>query len=640
MKHTDRLAIGLELYFSARSASFSGLKDYSSSDIKDMIENTPDYARYPVAREMHSALCDLLASDLCPRQHIPEDVARIASERSAFRCCGDRPITAFFSWLIDIARRNETDRVERVSGLNTAASCFDTQTSSFIRTGLALNNQRVVITREDDTIRMSFAEREWGRVCIDFTGCETDAELPPLPMLGYAFSTEAERLGDGCFQFRILVDTLFTDSDYCERLLSSEGWHEVSFICKSARADIVCLDYAGRLERAGTPRAEIIDRVCSALLSKKSILGGGALSPDESSMLPVAELISGTGGLLTEPRSQQWQSEQLVLDSLDNRYAMQQLGRLLEDGKCEQLRQYLELSSQARFDDDEHKALASARRYASLYEQQLADGSARPLALLLSGRFMDMTGGFDGTTPRCLAEAQTADRVMSTVSDSMKKLRFEGQFPHYRRLKRRNAEYLSFMLLPAADRSRYGVFSFYVSLAAAKISGRRLRQLKEHGIDAQLTNALDCQPEISSVCKYGELASADDGEYVRVDIDMFGSSRQRKLRDDSAQLERYIRIAERQFRFGSIPGSYAASRSRKGMMPSPLPRLFLTSLPLSAVLSLLAVIGWLLASGYFPLPGLTISQALGGAAILCAALNSIITIIRRIHSAGQLWRYR
>ncbi len=640
MNHTDRQAIGLEHFFAARSGSFSGLNNYSVTDVEHLTENTPAYVRYPLAREIHSSLRDLIGLGFCPGEFIPADVLHIAEECSVVECCRSENIKAFFSWLLDISRTNENDRVNRVAGLKTAAAGFDPQTASFIRTGLALNNQRVVISQHGDIITVSYPEREWGRVYIDFTGCITAEECPPLPMPGYAFSTEAQLLPDGRYEFRFLIDTCFCECDYCERLMQPNGWHEVVFSCKSISVRTICCDYAGRLSRLGTPRAELIDRTCANLISKHSILGDEGLSPEESAMLPAARLITGCGGLLTEPRSKQWQSEQLVLDSLDNRYAMQQLRKLLDDSWCQLLSNQLASSGDARFEDNEHDAVKNIRRFAAQYEQQIADGSARALIMKLSDRFCEMTSGFDGSTQRTDAENKTARAVSQTVDNLLSSLRFEGSFPHYSRTRRRAVEYLSFMLLPAADHSRHGVFPFYISLAAAKISRSRMNSICAHNIAAERTNALDCQPELSSICRYGELASADDGEFVRVDAQLFGPVRQTALKDDTASLERFIRIANRQFRIGTIPGSYAFSRLRRNSLPSPSPRLFLSTLPVSVIISLLAVIAWHILTDYFTLPVLSLTQALCCAAGLCFVLNSILTILRRIHIAGKLWRYR
>ena len=638
MKHTHRKDIGLELYFANRSSTFSGLNEYTSADVDSLLEHAPAVARYPLAHVLHESLVTLMEWEHFTPDLIPENIARLAVEYSAVQCCGRQQITDFFGWLLDLARRNETDRAERIAGLNTVASDFDRATASFIRTGLALNNQRVVISRSGDTISISYAERDWGRVFIDFENCTINSSAA-LPMTGYIFSCEAEK-SNGCYEFRFLVDTCFSDIDYCERLLQDKGWHELAFTCPSVRVRMVCCDYAGRLERIGTPRAELIDRASSILLSKYNIVGQDALSVKEAAMLPIARFITGTTGLLSSPRSKRWQSEQLVLDSLDNRYATQQLSQLLRECKCTDLHEKLSVSGSSRFEDDDHKALVYAHRFASQYERQLACGSSRELTMKLADRFCEMTSDFSDSTLRLQAECDAAKQIADAIHPQLSTLKFEGQFPHYYRKKRFKTEYLSVMLMPATELSRHGLYTFNVSLAAAHLSKKHIRQLCEQGVDLDRANALDCQPEIFSACRYGELASADDGEYVRIDADLFGLFDTKSLRNDTHKLNRYIKLANRQFRWGRIPNSYAVSRLRKNTLPSPAPRLFLASLPLSAVLSLLAVIVWLGLTNYFSLPELSLVQALCCAAGTCLILNSAITIVRRLFIAGSLWRYR
>jgi len=640
MKHTNRQAIGLESFFASRSANFSGLNEYSAEDIRTLAGQTPAFARYHIGRELRGFLEELMASDCCPAELIPSGISRLVTQYSAAQCASREAIVDFYTWLLELSRKNESDRVERIAGLNTAAACFDRQTASVIRTALALNNQRVFISRAEDCITITYAEREWGQLHIDFSGCTTDSDFPPLPMPGYAFAAEAECLKDGGFEFRLLIDTRFTDLDYCQRLLQPMGWHELVIRCSKVSVRAVCCDYAGRLFSLGTPRSEMVDRVCSTLINKHTLLGDDALCSRESSMLPIARLITGSGGLLFDHKSKRWSNEQMVLDSLDNRYAMQQFGRILTDSSCTRLGEQLAQSGRALFEDDEAGSLRGIRNFAALYEHQLAEGSARPLLMELCDRMCEMTGEFEGTTRKLQSEHFASQLVKSAVEDQLTALKFEGSFPHYRRSKRRRTEYLSFMLLPAADVTRMGLYSYNVSLAAAQVTGSRLRELNERGIARERTNALDCQPELPSVCRYGELASADDGEFVRVDACLFEHSRPATMRNDTDRLRRYIKLANRQFRFGRLPVGYRLSRLRKNTLPSPAPRIFLSTLPFSAVFSLLCLVVLLLLTDRLELPEITFGQAIGCAAGLCVILNSVLTVLRRIHIAGRLWRYR
>ncbi len=636
MKNTHRQAIGLELFFSTRSSFFSGLSECTRTDIDDLVNNSPLASRCSVASDMQRTLRELVSLDFCPFDQIPENVVRLA-DCSLLQCLRADSLRAFFGWLIDIARRNESDRVNRVSALNTVASRFDTQTASFIRTGLALNNQRVVIKREQNTLLISYAERDWGRVRVRFDDCRFPDSFPDYYIPGYAFSTEATGTDEG-YEFSILVDTRFSDNDYCHRLMQPEGWHEFSFFCRTLSVDITACDYAGRLSCLGTPRAEMVDRICASLISKHTILGSGGLSSGEQAMLPAAMLITGCGGLLTAPKDQRWQNEQKILDALDNRYAMNGFSRLLEDSRCPELSKCFEMCSSARFEDNEPAALRSARLYAGSYELHIADGRARPFLMELTDRLCAMTAQYKDRTGRIEAEDIIARQVMQAVEPRLSALNFKGKYPHYFREKRRRTEYLSVMLLPASEVSRRGIRSYYVSLSAAQISSGRREALNNCGLDLSRANALDCQPELDSSSRYGELASADDGIVLRVDADLFHKGR--SFADDSAQLDKYICLADRQFRLGGLHAGYSLQRLFRSTQPSSALRILLSSFPLCAAFSLALLVSYLLLTEPLSLPQLTPVQAFGGAAALCALLTVLISLIRRIHHAFTLWRYR
>ncbi|MBE6760160.1 MAG: hypothetical protein E7554_08780 [Ruminococcaceae bacterium] len=602
----------------------------------ELVCGAPLTVRLPYAMEIRRTMRRLVQLEHYPSELIPDEVLALA-DASLRECCRAESQRAFWNWLIDLARRNETDRVARVSALNTAASRFDSRTAAFVRAGLSLNNQRVVIGRKGDQLTLSYAEREWGRVRVRFEGCRFPEDFPDYYIPGYAFSTEAEVTDDG-LGFHILVDTRFSDNDYCQRLMQPFGWHDLGFSCRTLSLEITACDYAGRLSRLGTPRAELIDRVCASLISKHSILGSDGLSADELSMLPAAQLITGCGGILTAPKDQRWLSEQKVLDALDNRYAMNRLAQLLEDCKCTELSKRFDECRSARYEDDDNAAVRNSRLYAGCYELHIADGRARPLIMELSDRLCAMTAPFSDSTSRIDAENSIFTKLRGSLEPQLTALNFEGTYPHYSRTGRRRTEYLSVMLLPASEVSRRGIHSYYVSLSAAHLDHKADKLLSASGLDLSRANALDCQPELNSVSRYGELASADDGIMLRVDADTFRSGR--RLNDDSSQLGRYVCLADRQFRRGRLPVGYSMQRLFRSTQPSSFLRILLSSLPLCAAFSLALLVAYLVLTEPLALPGLTPLQAFGGASALCVLLTLLTSFARRIGHAFTLWRYR
>jgi|GEM_PF-6820429 len=634
MKHTQRRSIGLELFFSTRSGTFSGLNECSASDVEHLAGDV-FFTRLSAAGEIRSALREYHQAN-CPLELLPDDIQELA-DASLLQCSQPENITRFFEWLIDIARQNESDRIMRTSSLNAVAAHFDGAAASFIRTGFALNNQRVMILRNNDTLSMSCAERDWGRVRVSFGDCIYDESFTSLYLPGYAFSVEAEPEDDG-YRFRMLIDTRFAENDYCERLMQPEGWHEISFFCRTIDVQPTLCDYAGRLNRLGTPRAEIIDKTCSSLLSKYSILGSGGLSSSEQAMLPVAEFLTGCAGLLTHKKDQTWRDEQIILDALDNRYAMQQFGSMLKNSRCDELSRRFEQCTMARYEDDEQLAIRSTRIFAGLYELHIADGKSRSLIMELSDRLLAMTSEFTDSSHRIDAETDIISRLESVIEPTLKDLEFTGYYPHYSRHSPSGKDYLSLMILPAYDAPKHGVYSYYISLSAAKHDLSEIDRIKSSGIDVNRINALDCQPELSSVSQYGELAASDDGIVITMESAAFKSHP--AVKDESSRLPEMLALADFQFKNGKLPANYAFRRLLHFAHPSYFMWLLVTSFPLCAVISLLLLVCYLLLTEPLTLPMLTPLQAFGGTALICALTSLISAIIRRIYYAGHLWRFK
>lgn len=637
MKYTHRQAIGLELFFSTRSSSFSGMNECTLSDVDRLADDPSVTMRWTVGSDIRRTLRELLCLNDLPAELIPSEVTQLA-DCSLAECCRGDSLRRFFVWYIELARKNEADRIARISALNTAAARFDTVTASFLRTGLALNNQRVVIIREKDELHITYAERDWGRAGLRFSGCTFTEDFPDCHVPGYAFSSEIEPLGSDQLGFRLLIDTRFSDNDYCERLMQPMGWHELAFTCTSVSAEITACDYAGRLSRMGAPRAELIDRVCSSLCNKHTLLGSGGLSFEEQGLLPLASFIVGCGGLLNAAKDQRWKSEQMILDALDNRYVMNRFSGLLEESKCPELNLRFDRCRTARYDDNDGDAIKYSKQYAGAYELHLADGRGRMLIMELADRLTAMTGTFDGLTCRAKAESDILVRAASAIEPQLSALHFEGEFPHYRRENKRRTEFLSVMTLPVPEVSKRGICSYNITLSAAQVSDAQKENFRAAGLDWSRSNALDCQPEINSVSLYGELAGSDDGCSVRMSSDLF--HRSRRARDDSAQLERYIRLADRQFCRGVLPFGYAAQRLLHSSLPSSALGIFISSLPLCAVLSLVVLVGYLISTEPLGLPKLTPFQAFGGAALLCLLATTLLSLLRRLCHAARLWRYR
>ena len=237
------------------------------------------------------------------------------------------------------------------------------------------------------------------------------------------------------------------------------------------------------------------------------------------------------------------------------------------------------------------------------------------------------------------AERRIIERVQKTVQPALQTLGFGGEFPHYRRLRGSNMEYISIMLDAHNERPQRGVVSYHASLAAAKISLERCEKLRMGGIAYESTNALDCLPESLSVSPYGELAGADDKEYIQIDVNCYAGEESSVTRDESERIPHYISLAEEQFTNGRIPKYYRWARLRSMRIAEVLARAFMEYLPygvLASIVMLMAYLLWL-RDAYFsamsPLLACLIALSAGFLVIL------VMSIARCVKRSFLLWRY-
>ncbi|MBE6754661.1 MAG: hypothetical protein E7559_10010, partial [Ruminococcaceae bacterium] len=254
MNYIDRKAIGLEQYFAKCSSSFSSLNEFSEADITIHLQQAPLRTRIALAQMIHNSLRQLKEDFRGLDRIIPSDLFRQYASVNALVCTPDG-LLPFFRWLMELQRANEQRRILCLSELSSCTARLDIDSRSFFQNFFSLNNQRVVVSPDGDSIVMTTAEREWGKVAAVFERCGLD-NPDALPLLGFAFGQECILLEDGRYQINLLIDTEFGDVEYCERLLSDSGWLEFSFTCGNMHAAPICTDYVGRVNRLGTPRFE------------------------------------------------------------------------------------------------------------------------------------------------------------------------------------------------------------------------------------------------------------------------------------------------------------------------------------------------------------------------------------------------
>jgi len=630
MKYMDRRAVGLERFFAQRSDTLTHLDEFSEEELEQRLSLLSLPTRLRLAFIVRKALNDLNKLD---GELLPQDIFALA-ELSPFALCKPDRMIIFLKWLRELNLRNEQQRVLWMSAMKTAASRFDDSCRSFINAFFMLSNQRVFIKKDGSRIILSLAEREWGRVSAVFEECETE-DAPSFPLPGYAVACEAENSSEGGVRFTFLIDTYFGEGCFEERLIAEKGWRELCFTCTGMKLDAQCVDYAENMRRCGIPKADFIDSVCRIVLNKRVILGGDSLNSLERSMLPAISLLGGINALSGSELSA-WQSEELIFDALDNRYAMENFSRMLKEFHCSELCAFIDAAARCKAEENDDSALRAAKLFHGLLERKIADGSARPLLHRLFSLFCEMSSLNDGSTARTKAARTAAECLKSDVQPFMDKLGFHGDFPHFRRNAHGKLEYISFIIDPDYDRLHRGTMSYSASAAAAELDGSFSDRCVQLGLQPEDTTALDCLAEALTVSHYGELCPPDSNHTPKIDINLYNKSFE-ITRSSTPLLEDHLACIEQQFSQGHISLKNRRYPERLGAAGAFF-RAFIHCSPFT-VFAALALLAVYLLGGREETFGLNSQHALllvlGGGFLL----NCIFSALRCLFCSFRIWRY-
>lgn len=634
MNYMDRRAIGLERFFAQRSDTLSHLDEFSEEELKHRLSLLSYPTRLRLAMTVRRALNDLnKLGGICGSELLPLHISELA-KHSPFTLCKPDCMIIFLDWLRELNLRNERHRMAWISALKIAASRFDSPCRSFLNAFFMLSNQRVFIKKDGNRITLSLAEREWGRVSAVFEGCTAD-DSPAFPIPGYAIACEADIIPEGGVRFCMLIDTYFGESNFETRLLTDGGWQEFSFTCTEMHLDAQYVDYAENMRRCGIPKADFVDSVCRILLNKRLIMGADNMNSQEHNMMPLISLLGGLnasdGGDVSS-----WQGDELILDSLDNRYAMENFSKMLRESQCDELSAVIDTAAKHKAEDDDERALRTAKIFYGLLERKIADGTARPLLHRLFTLFCDMSRQNDGSTARMRAARTAAERLRGNVQPYMDKLGFQGDFPHFRRNAHGKSEYISFIIDPNSDKLNEGTMSYSTSAAAAVLNGNFGEHCSKVGINPDDTTALDCLAEALTVSHYGELCAADPISSPRIDVDLYRDSFEVSL-DTTSLLEDHLACIEQQFSEGHISFTNRRYPERLGAAGAFF-RAFIHCSPIT-VFAALALLGIYLLGGGESAFGLSNPHALllvlGGGFLL----NCIFSALRCLFCSFKIWRY-
>lgn len=641
MTHNDRRNIGLEQVLTEYISALTDADDIPLNELEAQITEMSPVLRHTLDSMIRTGLRIFRGKYPHAYPLIPDEFKEHFSKEPARSDPGR--ILAFLKWFLDLRTANRQARVERGARLNDLCANISRAESecSAARNFFGLNNQRVILRQcsggGGTDLILGSAEREWGRVLFRFSDCSCfEPRLLPLP--GYLYCFDGGILPSGGFTVSLLVDTGFGNENYPARLLSDTGWKEFSFECRGISAEPVFYDYAGRMRRLGTPRAELIERCCSLLISKYDLLGRDCLTEGEKGLLPAAELLNGSAGLLRgdDPDSED-RFRLLIARALDNRYAMRRFCSLLDNCGCEKLKNTLEAALELFDGDDPDAAVLRAEEFRGQLATATADGSARPLLSELAEQFVMMTSSLSDDPYRCAAELQITDRVREAAVPELERMGFTGSYPHYWRAGAKHTDYISFMLCTGGDKPQQGIISYYASIAAARLSVSQSSALEKKGLPREKANALDCTPEEIGLTRYGELAGAHDLSYIRMDMNVYDGGK--LVFDDSSLLPRYLRAADMQFSRGTLPLWYRRLRRKAGAPKGAHLRSLAACSPIGVITAAVMMLFLYFRGDSESLAILDRGQLIAAALSGGFAVNVIAAVIRDLFLSFRLWRY-
>lgn len=559
MKYIDRLSLGIERFFEDKSQIISNLREYSPSEISLRLESAPFRVRFSVAHIVSDAISQLLRSGAEVRSRIPDEVADLSQIGGTVESVSVNRLIPFFEWLTDIYRNNEQGHVNWLAATRDAAFRMDKVTGDFLVSFASLINQRVVLKKQGDGIVMVTAEREWGMVKMFFP--HTQLSIPELdfPIMGYLFCLETDALNDNEFELRMMIDTEFSDEPYVGRMLQERDWLSFSFSSGRPVIELVEYNYVDRLRLAGTSRSETITAVSSLLLSKLTMIGSEGLSAGEREMVPLAKLLHGATGLVTEDDEAVIERcEELVSSVLENRYALSGIRSMLVNCDCSRLVKHLDAAGEYFYNEETDKALKEIERFAAVYIDQIESGTARRLLYKIEERFVNMMPENHSTSIYNITENAIAKRVNEVVSAPLEKIGFKGEYPHFSRSSEESLEYLSFVMRSDNFRTKRGEITYNITLAAGKTLSGISTKFSPLGVPIDAPNALDCMPEKSLTSKYGELGGDFDDYRVNIVANVFCD--EIIVSDESENLCDLIKIANESFSGRALPTQFREHR--------------------------------------------------------------------------------
>lgn len=489
MKYIDRYQIGMEYYMAQLSELTSPLNQFSPQDTVARLQESSFSTQNDVCKTIQAGLRRLISSRYDLGGVVPARI-RVVAE-SQFTPTAER-LLPVFKWVESLHRENERAKTQWLYALRDACSRVAPEAADFLQSFSLLRAQRVTLAFQDGSAVLSIPESLWGQARMVFDAPEFGEPPQTESVIGYLFWAEADRTDEG-LEFRFLIDTEFSETVYHERLLQSGNWREFRLKCPEARMRIALFDYARRLRRSGRCGLDALTSCMTELLKKQTMLGGNALSMEENRLLGCAQLFSKTQLLTAVLPPEQTPSETLF----ENRYLVERTASYFgqECGELGIQLQKLLTQAQECYDNEQPERTEKLiNRFCEALRQSEFDGSSRQLTRPLLKRFAEAASSYCDAPYFAVFYDRACSAVQQRTASAVAAYGFTGEFPHYYRLRRHRAEYLSFMIGDEPALTPDGALCFSCDLAVARRYATRV-----NGVESvyRLPAADGCAPEFA-----------------------------------------------------------------------------------------------------------------------------------------------
>lgn len=510
MKYISRYHLGLEQFLVRFSGAFQ-LENMAENYAALLLEQPLSF-QLAICREIQAALHQLVTSEFQVRNILPANLRDMGEAQFPL---SPSQVAPFFHWLQKLHRDNVESKHLWESALDEFGRRFGGDVAQIFRSLETITFQRFRLEKRGEDLLLSSGNLLWGEYCLTLKNVQVD-EAAQWPQCGYLFWAEGEVLEEGG-EVRLLMDREFSDTVYHERLLQSRNWWELTVRFEDLSVQWKEYDYTKRALTVGLSSWDAVRFCCYELIHKATVMGETALSAEERRLWSVAQLFLCTGtldDLSVHPPITFFSP----VNVLDNRYqfsgAVEYLRKQWPGDEGEYLCDTLEEIQEAYDQKHRKKYPRALRDWADEIGSQMRSGGIRLLAQPLKEAFAKATENFGMDFPFGKQMQSAADTLQEFYHPLLRDTyHFEGEFPHYYRLRGNRWEFFSFVpqTSPVTRTDGKLYFTYAVQLARCPVTLDEKGNRTVDGLSPAQCRASDFQADKPSRAHFAIAGDDVDG---------------------------------------------------------------------------------------------------------------------------------